>query len=296
MVASQQRQVILKTAMSSVTTSDGQDGAEASVASPKPSRIAVAQQWRSTLRHLMLFVVSIALALGTWSLLAVLNPRLVPSIAQTTSRGVELAQTGALSDDITASVSRVLVGFLIGSAAGVAIGYLMGWYGVIQGLADPWVQFLRMIPPLGLLPVVVIYLGIGESAKVAVIAFSVFLVVVIAAIDGVRSASPILVKAARAMGATDLQLFRTVIFYGSLPYVLVGLRLGLAAGWTTVVAAELIAASAGLGYLVQISGTEFDLPAAYVSLAFIGAIGLAMNLILRMVEQRITPWQERVRR
>jgi NitT/TauT family transport system permease protein len=98
------------------------------------------------------------------------------------------------------------------------------------------------------------------------------------------------------MGATDRQLFQTVILQGSVPYLLVGLRLGLASGWTTVVAAELIAASAGLGYLVQISGTEFDLAAAYVSLLFIGMIGLAMDFALRAIERRITPWQERVRR
>lgn len=282
--------------MSSVVAPHNQAIGSAPEQRARRRRPGIVAALRVRVLPVLLFLLSIGLALAAWSLLAFVNPRLVPSISQTVSRGLELAQIGALSDDITASLSRVLVGFLIGSAAGVVVGYLMGWYSVIHGLADPWIQFLRMIPPLGLLPVVVIYLGIGESAKVAVIAFSVFLVVVIAAIDGVRSASPVLVKAARAMGASDLQLFRTVILYGSLPYVLVGLRLGLAAGWTTVVAAELIAASAGLGYLVQISGTEFDLAAAYVSLTFIGAIGLTMNLILRAIELRITPWQERVRR
>lgn len=244
----------------------------------------------------LLFAASIALAVLGWSLLSFANPQLVPSIGQTFNRGVQLAQSGALAEDIGASVWRVLLGFVIGSIAGIAVGYLIGWYRFIHGLVDPWIQFLRMIPPLGLLPVVVVYLGIGESAKVSVIAFSVFLVVIIAAVEGVRSASPVLVKAARAMGATDRQLFQTVILQGSVPYLLVGLRLGLASGWTTVVAAELIAASAGLGYLVQISGTEFDLAAAYVSLLFIGMIGLAMDFALRAIERRITPWQERVRR
>ena len=251
---------------------------------------------RERVRAPLLFAASIALAVLGWSLLSLANPELVPSIRQTFDRGVQLAQSGALAEDIIASVWRVLLGSVIGSAAGIAVGFLIGWYRLIHGLMDPWIQFLRMIPPLGLLPVVVVYLGIGESAKVSVIAFSVFLVVVIAVVEGVRSASPVLVKAARAMGATDRQLFQTVILQGSIPYLLVGLRLGLASGWTTVVAAELIAASAGLGYLVQISGTEFDLAAAYVSLLFIGMIGLAMDLGLRAVERRITPWQERVRR
>src|SRR5215472_17212088 len=267
-------------------------------ASPKAATILKrrdAASRRERVRAPLLFAASIALAVLGWSLLSLANPELVPSIRQTFDRGVQLAQSGALADDIIASVWRVLLGSVIGSAAGIAVGFLIGWYRLIHGLMDPWIQFLRMIPPLGLLPVVVVYLGIGESAKVSVIAFSVFLVVVIAVVEGVRSASPVLVKAARAMGATDRQLFQTVILQGSIPYLLVGLRLGLASGWTTVVAAELIAASAGLGYLVQISGTEFDLAAAYVSLLFIGMIGLAMDLGLRAIERRITPWQERVR-
>jgi NitT/TauT family transport system permease protein len=282
--------------MSSILARDEHATTVARVDPAAPVRGRGQSKPRGRLRSPLLFALSVGLALGAWSLLAFANPRLVPNIGQTIIRGITLAHIGALGDDILASLSRVLVGFMIGSVAGIAAGYFMSWYSVVFGLADPWIQFLRMIPPLGLLPVVVVYLGIGESAKVTVIAFSVFLVVVIAAIEGVRSASPVLVKAARAMGATDGQLFRTVIFYGSLPYILVGLRLGLAAGWTTVVAAELIAASAGLGYLVQISGTEFDLAAAYVSLVFIGLIGLAMDLLLRAIERWITPWQERVRR
>jgi NitT/TauT family transport system permease protein len=261
-----------------------------------PSRIGNVTSSRPRLRAHLLTVSSIALALAGWSVLSLSNPRLVPSIVQTFHRGVQLVQNGALGDDIVASVWRVLSGFLIGSLLGIAVGYLIGWYRIVHGLVDPWIQFLRMIPPLGLLPVVVIYLGIGESAKVSVIAFSVFLVVVIAAVEGARSTSPVLYKAARAIGATDWQLFQTVILPGSLPYILVGLRLGLAGGWTTVVAAELIAASAGLGYLVQISGTEFDLASAYVALLCIGTIGLAMDLALRELERRLTPWQERVRR
>jgi NitT/TauT family transport system permease protein len=244
----------------------------------------------------LLFAISIGLGLGGWSLAASANPRLVPSIGQTISAAGQLQQQGALWSDVSSSVIRVLLGFLIGSAAGILVGFAMGWYPIVRRLADPWIQFLRMIPPLALLPVVIVYLGIGQTAKIVVIAFSVFLVVVIAAIQGVRSAPPILVKAARTMGANDFQLFRTVILPGSLPHVLVGIRLGLAAGWTTVVAAELIAASSGLGYLVQISGTEFNMPAAYVALVFIGAIGLAMNALLMLLERLITPWQEKVRR
>jgi NitT/TauT family transport system permease protein len=153
-----------------------------------------------------------------------------------------------------------------------------------------------MVPPLALIPLVIIYLGIGEEAKVAVIAFSVFLTTVIASLEGVRAAQPVLVKAARTMGASDRQLFTSVVLPGSIPYILVGLRLGIAAGWTTVVAAEIIAASTGLGYRVEISGIEFDMPTAYVAIILIGILGLLMDRAIVILGNVFTPWQDRVRR
>jgi NitT/TauT family transport system permease protein len=258
--------------------------------------LALSLVTRLVSRKTLVFLVSIGLGFGLWSLLATANPKLVPTIGQVIARAYFYYNNGSLIDDIVATLTRVLAGFAIGSGTGIIIGVLMGWYRPIKELIDPWIQFFRMIPALALIPVVIVYLGIGENAKVFVIALSVFLTVVIAAFQGVREADPLLIRAARTLGANDRQLFVSVVLPGSIPYILVGLRIGLAAGWTTVVAAELIAAQAGLGYLVQFSGTYFDMAGAYVAVALIGILGLLMNGALVALERVLTRWQERVAR
>ncbi len=247
-------------------------------------------------RQLLVGLLSIALGVGVWTIVSLANPRLVPNIADVWSKAAYDYREGVLVGDVLASLGRVALGFVIGATAGIAVGIPMGWYRVVRELANPWVQFFRMVPPLALIPVVIIYIGIGESAKVIVIVFAVFLTVVIAAFQGVTQADAVLVKAARTLGATDRQLFRSVILPGSVPYILVGLRLGLAAGWTTVVAAELIAASSGLGYLVEVSGANFTLANGYLAIILIGLCGIAMDITIVKVSRAITPWQDRVER
>lgn len=246
-------------------------------------------------RQVMVTTLSVVVGLGLWSMLAWLQPNLVSNLGQLFSAGRHLEASGALEKDILASLFRVVSGFLIGSVTGILVGAALGWYKPLRAIVDPWIQFVRMIPSLALIPLAIVYLGIGEAAKIAVIALAVFLTVVVATIDGVAAASPLLVRAARVLGATDRQLFQTVIIPGAIPYVLVGLRLGVAQGWTTVVAAELIAANSGLGYLVQQSGTYFDLPSLYLAVLLIGVVGLIMNWLITLLERRTLVWQERVR-
>jgi NitT/TauT family transport system permease protein len=148
---------------------------------PVKARLAGVRRSRS----LVMFVASILLAAGTWTLLSMASPRLVPGIAQVIDSGREYASTGSLWQDILASVGRVVNGFLIGSVAGVVVGVLIGWYRFIRELTEPWIQFLRMIPPLAIVPIVIVYLGIGESAKISDIALGVFLTDLIAANQGV---------------------------------------------------------------------------------------------------------------
>jgi len=250
--------------------------------------------WRSHGSHLVWTASSVLAGLVVWSLLAVADPVLVPSVGEVAGRIVDTTRSGALPRDVKASVLRVLMGFGLGSAAAVAVGLAIGLYSPVRRLAGPWIQFFRMIPPLALIPVAIVYLGIGEVAKVSVIALAVFLTVVIATIQGVAEANPVLVRAAKVLGANERQMFLSVILPGAVPYILVGLRLGLAAGWTTVVAAELIAASAGLGYLDEISGTFFDMTGAYVALIFIGIFGVLMDTVVTRMERWLTPWAERV--
>lgn len=250
------------------------------------------RSWAPTLY----FVISVVGGFGLWSLLGLLEPKLVA-----TPLGVWLAAAkdlhrGVLIPDILYSLFRVVTGFVSGSLFGVAVGLLMGWYKPVRYLLEPWIQFLRMIPSIAIIPLVIVYFGVGETAKIFVIFLSVFLTMVIAAFQGVINVDPLYVKAAKVLGANDRQLFRVIILPASLPYMLVGLRLGLAAGWTTLVAAELIAASHGLGYMVQVAGEYFDIPNVYLGIVLIGMIGLLMDWLVTFTQNKLTPWQPRVKR
>jgi NitT/TauT family transport system permease protein len=169
----------------------------------------------------------------------------------------------------------------------------MGWYGVARGLIEPYVQFFRMIPPLAVIPLAIVTMGIGELPKVFVIFLAAFLSSVVAVYGGVISVDRTLINAARVLGATDGTIFARVIIPASVPFIMVGLRIGLGSSWATVVAAELIAAQSGLGFRMQQAQLYYDLPILFVCLIAIGVLGLAMDRFLQAVERRLTAWQER---
>ncbi|MBA2371316.1 MAG: ABC transporter permease [Chloroflexi bacterium] len=200
---------------------------------------------------------------------------------------------GTLVDDVVTSVRRVALGFVFGVSAAVPIGFLMGWYRWGRGLLEPWVQFFRTIPALALIPLYVLMFGIGEFPKVLVIAVATFLPTVVATYQGVLDVDGTLIKAARVLGAGDGIIFRRVVVPASLPFILVGARLALGNAWGTLVAAELIASSSGLGFLIQRSALYFEIPSIFVAIILIGVIGLAMDRAVALLHRKATHWQER---
>jgi NitT/TauT family transport system permease protein len=206
---------------------------------------------------------------------------------------VHALRTGQLPSDALASLARVLVGFVLGIAVAIPVGFLMGWYGVARGLIEPYVQFFRMVPPLAVIPLAIVTMGIGETPKVFVIFLGAFLSSVVAVYGGVISVDKTLISAARVLGAGDVTIFRRVIVPASLPFIMVGLRIGLGSAWTTVVASELIAAQSGLGFRMQQAQLYYDLPTIFVCLITIGVLGLLMDRTILFAEKRLTSWQER---
>jgi len=240
------------------------------------------------------YVATIALGFALWSILARLvgNGLLPPP--ETVARAFRSEyERGAFIDDIVASVRRVTLGFVIGVTAAIPFGFAMGWYRWGRGLLEPWVQFFRTIPALALIPLYVIAFGIGEFPKVLVISVATFLPTVVATYQGVLDVDGTLINAARVLGANDGTIFRRVVVPSSLPFILVGARISLGAAWGTLVAAELIAASSGLGYLVQRSALYFEVPSIFVAIITIGFIGLAMDRAVALVHRKATHWQER---
>ena len=237
-------------------------------------------------------VVSILLGIGVWWLLALAGFQFPTPIEVVTAAGRMLAD-GTLQSDVLASLGRVLAGFVIGSVAAVLVGFLMGWYATARALFEPWVQFFRTIPPLAILPLVLVLMGIGETPKIFVIVLAAFLACVISTFQGVVSVDRTLINAAQVLGARDGSIFLRVVVPASTPFILVGMRVGLGSAWATLVAAELLAAQEGLGHRMQTAQLYYDLPTIFVGIICIGVLGLIMDRLLLLAGNKLTGWQER---
>ncbi|MCQ4200542.1 ABC transporter permease [Streptomyces sp. NPDC060311] len=256
---------------------------------------SAARQTRSDRRRglpLALNAVSVALGIAVWWALASAGFKL-PTPPEVVDRAATLISDGTLADDALASLTRVLVGFALGTAVAVPVGFLMGWYGILRGLIEPWIQFFRTIPPLAIIPLAVVAMGIDETPKIFVIFLAAFLACVISTFQGVVNVDRTLINAARVLGAGDATIFARVVVPASTPFILVGMRVGLGSAWATLVAAELIAAQEGLGYRMQNAQLYYDLPTIFVGLVSIGILGLLMDRVLLLAERRLTRWQER---
>lgn len=245
------------------------------------------------LTAVLLALASAALGLLVWVVLANSGIEGFPGPVAVARRAGELIADGTLFEDAGASLKRVLIGYVLGVALAIPVGFLMGWYPVVRRLIEPWLQFFRMVPPLAIIPLAIVLMGIDETPKIFVIFLASFLSSVVSTFQGVVSVDVTLVNAARVLGARDPQVFLGVVVPASTPFILVGMRIGLGASWATVVAAELIAAQGGLGFRMQQAQLYYDLPTIFVQLIAIGAIGLAMDRLLLVAERRLTHWQER---
>ena len=259
--------------------------------SSRSGRSASANSLRRGL-PLALNTLSIALGIALWWGLAATGLKL-PTPPEVVSQAGTLLSNGTLQADIAASLGRVLAGFVLGTALAIPMGFLMGWYAIVRGLVEPWVQFFRTIPPLAIIPLAIVLMGIGEAPKIFVIFLAAFLVCVISTYQGVVNIDRTLINAARVLGARDASIFVRVVVPASTPFILVGMRVGLGSAWATLVAAELIAAQEGLGFRMQNAQLYYDLPTIFVALITIGILGLVMDRMLLMAERRLTGWQER---
>ncbi|MFD7713915.1 ABC transporter permease [Streptomyces sp. NPDC059785] len=242
---------------------------------------------------LLLNLVALALGIAVWAVTASTQLLDIPGPLSVASRAGELLGDGTLVQDAAASLQRVFLGFALGTVVAVPVGFLMGWYPLARGLIEPYIQFFRTIPPLAMIPLAIVLMGIDETPKIFVIFLAAFMSCVVAAFQGVTNVDATLVNAARVLGAPDRVIFLKVIVPASMPFILVGMRIGLGASWATVVAAEIIGADKGLGYEMMHAQTYYDIPTIFVGLITIGVIGLAMDRLLLIADRRLTRWQER---
>ena len=222
-----------------------------------------------------------------------ISPALVPAPHKVFERFIELSQ-GRLPLDVWMSTQRVVIGVALGVAAAVPVGFCLGWYKNVRTFIDPVINFFRALPPIALIPLVIVYFGIGELAKTVILFYASFFAGVIVMYEGIAQISPIFVRVARTLGARDFEIFAKVILPLTVPHILTAIRVALGVAWATLVASELIAAQQGLGALIQDASAFFQLDIIYVGIICIGLIAMVMDLLLRTASRRLVAWQDRI--
>jgi len=233
--------------------------------------------------------------LVAWQLVVALHlvdDRYLTSPWSVVQAGQQLLGDGTLQGDLTASLSRVLWGLAFGVTAGVGLALVAGLFRLGEDLVDSTMNLLRAVPVIALLPLIILWLGIGETPKVVMIALGVFFPVVINAHAGVRGTDPLMVKAAKSLGAGSRQVILKVVLPSALPTILAGYRLGAGIALLLVVSAEMINATTGIGFLILNSGDLMLTGKLMVGLATLSLLGLASTWGLRALEAWLAPWKE----
>lgn len=259
----------------------------------KPAAIAPPRspstRWISTL--------TLASLLALWWLVTAagwVEPLFLPSPGDILSKAWALLTQGymdaSLWQHLGASLGRI--GLALGAAVltAIPVGIAIGYNRIARGILDPLIEFYRPIPPLAYLPLIVIWCGIGELSKVLLIYLAIFAPIAIATATGVRTVDPARLRAAQSLGATRRQLIRHVILPSALPDILTGIRIGLGVGWSTLVAAELIAATSGLGFMVQSAAQFLVTDVVVLGILLIALIAFTLEMGLRALQRKLVPW------
>lgn len=215
----------------------------------------------------------------------------LPSPATVWRAAVEVAGAGQLGDGLVVSLRRMLIGFVIGSVIGVVLGVLAGLSRFADTTVDPLLQMVRNVPLFGVIPLLILWFGIGELPKLVLIALAAGLPIYVNVHAGIREADPRLVEATAVLGYTQWQRLRHVILPAAVPHTLVGVRLGVASAWLALVVAETIATDSGIGFLINNARDFLRTDIVIVGLLGYAVVGLLMDTIVRLVERRLLRWR-----
>jgi taurine transport system permease protein len=246
-------------------------------------------------------VVTVVVLFGLWALVTQMGwikPLFLPKPQAVFQQFMEYL-TGAandkpLWDHFAASLFRVFSAFALACVTAVPVGIAMGMSRVARGIFDPPIEFYRPLPPLAYLPLIIIWFGIDEFPKVFLIYLSCFAPLALAARSGMKSATQEQINAAYSMGASYGQVIRHVILPSALPEILVGMRIAIGFGWTTLVAAEMVAANVGLGQMVLNASNFLRTDIVIMGIIVIGVVAYLFDLLMRAVERRLVPWKGRI--
>ena len=265
-------------------------------------RIAMVQERkrRTQQMYMMLSVTGVAVFLLIWEMVSdtgIANSRYLaaPStilklfITKLTDPNPDGAVLGV---NILASLQVSLTGFFLAIIIGIPLGLLMGWYGGFESFIRPIFELIRPIPPVSWIPLTIVWLGIGLPAKAFIVFFSAFVPCVINAYTGIKQTSPVLINFAKTCGASNFTIFWKIGIPSSMTMVFAGVRVALGNAWATLVAAEMLAASSGLGYMI-LMGRQFARPdLILLGIVIIGIIGVIFTAILSKVENKVLGWKK----
>jgi taurine transport system permease protein len=252
---------------------------------------------RPTVPTIMISLITVAGLIAGWTALSfyeIVSPLFLPSPLLVARSFVNLVTVGfvdsTLAQHTGASLLRIFAALFASIVVGLPVGLAIASSRIGKGIFDPIVEFLRPLPPLAYLPLIIIWVGIGETSKIVVISLAMLPAIILSTVAGVKSVSSDRINAARSFGATPAQVLRHVTLPSALPSILTGVRIALGAGWSTLVAAELVAATRGLGFMIQ-AAAQFLVTDVVISGIFaIAAIAFLLETIARLIERRFVPW------
>lgn len=242
----------------------------------------------------LLNVIGLILILGAWFGLS--NSGWIPSLYLPSPQAVIrcfMQYSADMPRHISESMYRIILGFLIGSFLGILMGLPIGWSKTLSQILEPVVEFIRPMPPLALIPLFILWFGIGTKSKLILISFGAWVILVVTTIEAVRNIDPLYINAARTLGARGLQIFRTVLLPAIVPGIMGGIRVAAATSFGMNVAAEFMGTSAGFGYLI-IEGRRFVMTdLLLVGVFLITFFSMLVNWIIKNIEERLTRWVPR---
>jgi ABC-type nitrate/sulfonate/bicarbonate transport system permease component len=249
-------------------------------------------QLKSGARRVAELLVAPALIL-VWQLLSAfgwINTNIFPPPSRIVQAIVDMAQAGLLWKDVQASVLRVSIGFALATIVGVGLGALLGRVQWLARLILPIIEIVRPISPIAWIPIAILWFGLGDKPAWFLICYGAFFPIFTNTYLGVISVQQIHVQAAQCHGASRTLFVRRVLLPSALPYILAGMRIGLGVAWMCVIAAELIAAQSGLGYMIQLARTMIETEKVFAGMIIIGILGFCMNALMSWLERQLTPW------
>lgn len=239
-------------------------------------------------------LIAIALFLVVWEVaprIGLVDPIFLPPFSTVAKAFVELVRDGQMWEHVSASLARSLTGFALAVVLGVPVGVAIAWFRQVADFLGPILELFRNTAALALLPVFILVLGIGETSKIALVVYAGFFPILLNTITGVRTADPLLVKSAVSLGFSPIRLFWKVILPSALPSIFTGLRMGASGAILVLIAAEMVGARAGLGYLITAAQQNFQIPQMYAGIIAIALVGLVFNGVILAVERRFSRWR-----